>query len=150
MNRKYGLIGKVILFVMALAASGVVFAQSNSKAPVSAETELIAKEKQKWDSLKTGTWNDLENMFAEDYRSIGYLPDGSVRMVTKAQSFAPENKLPAGIGFVLSDFKVIFADKNSAVVTYIAQGPIKVHASSVWARRGKEWKTIFYQATMTK
>jgi hypothetical protein len=153
MKRKLDSLGKGIVLVISLAVFVGVpdgSAQGRPLAPVSTETELIAKEKGKFDAIKNGTWNDLRDMFAEDYRSIGYRPDGTVRMVNKAQSFAPENKLPVGIGFVLSEFNVIFADKNSAVVTYLAEGPIKIHATSVWARRDKEWKTIFYQATMTK
>jgi hypothetical protein len=71
-------------------------------------------------------------------------------MTTKAESFSQENRLPPGVEFVLSDFKIISADKKSVVLTYRAAGPIKIHATSVWTKRGKEWKTIFYQATMTR
>ena len=114
------------------------------------ETLLIRLEKLKWDALKSGNMSSLSETFADDYQSIGYFPDGSVRMTTKSQTLAAQNKLPPDINFVLSDFKVIFADKNSAVVTYLAEGPIKVHATSIWAKRGKRWQTIFYQATMIK
>lgn len=89
-------------------------------------------------------------MFAEDFLSLGYEPDGTVKMTTKAQSFSRENRLPPGFEFTLSDFKVISANKDSVIVTYVAAGPIKVHATSVWAKRGREWKTVFYQATMIR
>ena len=88
-------------------------------------------------------------LVAKIYPAAAQEPDGTVKMTTKAQSFSQENKLPPGIEFTVSDFKVVSAGKDSAVVTYIATGPIKVHATSVWTKLDKEWKTIFYQATMT-
>jgi hypothetical protein len=140
--------------VLVLISPSLFFAQTKAKSTVNVTgstmgKELIAKEKSKWDALKDGRWLSLREMFAEDFLSIGYEPDGSVKMTTKAQSFSPENRLPPGIEFTVSDFKVVSAGKDSAVVTYIATGPIKVHATSVWAKLGKDWKTIFYQATMT-
>jgi hypothetical protein len=145
----------LIFALLVIASQTLIFAQTRAKSNLSAsmgslETALIAKEKQKWEALKNGRWLSLKDMFAEDFLSIGYEPAGTVKMTTKAQSFSQENWLPPGIEFTLSDFKVVSADKDSAVVTYIATGPIKVHATSVWAKRGKEWKTIFYQATMTR
>ena len=145
----------LLLALLVIAASQLVLAQTVAKNSAKAtanslEATLIAKEKRKWDALKNGRWLSLKDMFAEDFISIGYEPDGAVKMSMKAQSFSQENRLPSGIEFALSDFKVVAANKDSAVITYIAAGPIKVHATSVWAKRGKEWKTVFYQATMTR
>ena len=144
----------LILAVFVLISPSLLFAQTKAKSTVIVTSgtmgkELIAREKSKWEALKNGRWLDLREMFAEEFLSIGYEPDGSVKMTTKAQSFSQNNRLPPGIEFTLSDFKVVSAGKDSAVVTYIATGPIKVHATSVWTKLDKEWKTIFYQATMT-
>jgi hypothetical protein len=147
---------RILIFALLLiVAAPTIFAQATASGSAtvvanSIEATLVAKEKQKWEALKNGGWLSLKDMFAEDFLSIGYEPDGTVRMTTKAQSFSQENRLPPGIEFALSDFKVISAGKDSAVVTYTATGPIKVHATSVWAKRGEEWKTVFYQATMTR
>lgn len=145
------------IWILALlfAVSPIVLAQTKAKisAKVTAsslEARLIAKEKQKFDAIKNGEWLSLKDMFAEDYLSIGYRPDGTVKINTKAQSFSGEFNLPPGIEFTLSDFKVISINKESAIITYVATGPIKVQATSVWAKRVKVWKTIFYQATMIK
>jgi hypothetical protein len=139
----------VILFIFALGVSSAA-AQSKTVSENSTEATLIAKEKQKWNALKNGGWLALKEMFAEEFISIGYEPDGSVRATTKAQSFSQENRLPPGVDFVMSDFRVIWADKKNAVVTYQAAGPIKVQATSHWTKRGKNWQTVFYQATMIR
>ena len=144
----------LILALLVIAASPLVLAQKKARSSArvtvnSLEATLIAKERQKWESLKNGQWLSLKDMFAEDCLSIGYEPDGTVKMSTRAQAFSQEGRLPS-IEFALSDFKVVWANKDSAVVTYIAAGPIKLHATSMWAKRGKEWKTVFYQATMTR
>jgi len=125
---------------------------SNAKnaAKNSLEEMLIAKEKQKWESLTNGRWIELKDMFAEDFISIGYQPDGSVKMTTKVESFTATGALPADVKFVLSDFRIILADKKNAIITYQAAGPIKVQATSHWTKRGKNWQTVFYQATMVR
>src|SRR4051812_34053121 len=129
---------RILMFALLLiVAAPAIFAQATASgsAPAatnSSEETLVAKEKQKWEALKNGQWLSLKDMFAEDFLSIGYEPaDGSVKMTTKAQTFSQENRLPPGIEFTLSDFKVVSAGKDSAVVTYLAAGPIKVHATSV-------------------
>ena len=137
----------LLFFLLIVTISGLASAQSK---PSNLSSDLILKERQKWEALKAGRWLSLSDMFAEEFLSIGYEPDGSVRMTTKAQSFSPDNKLPPGIDFSVSDFKVVMVGKDSAVVTYTASGPIKVFATSVWAKRGREWKTVFYQASMIR
>ncbi len=71
-------------------------------------------------------------------------------MTDKAESFAAAGALPADVKFVLSDFKIILADKKNAVITYLATGPIKVQATSHWTKRGTNWQTVIYQATMIR
>lgn len=143
----------ILLFGLILFCAAFVTAQNKNAGKNSAgslEEMLVAKEKQKWESLSNGRWLELKDMFAEDFVSIGYQPDGSVKMTNKAESFALSGALPAGISFVLSDFKIVSADKKNAVITYQAAGPIKVQATSHWTRRGKKWQTVFYQATMLR
>jgi hypothetical protein len=152
---------KNAILILALVLSYSVFAAAQSKTANDAansknavknslEKILIAKEKQKWESLTNGRWVELKDMFAEDFVSVGYQPDGSVKMTNKVESFAANGALPADVKFVLSDFKIISADKKNAVITYQASGPIKVQATSHWTRRGKNWQTVFYQATMLR
>ena len=54
------------------------------------------------------------------------------------------------------DFRVEYAGRDGALVTYVAhvdatyQGqplPPRVAVSSLWVRRGRQWKLLFHQAT---
>jgi hypothetical protein len=147
---------KKVILICILVLTCVSFAAAQSKtannggAANSLEEMLIAREKQKWESLTNGRWAELKDLFAEDFVSIGYQPDGSVKMTNKTESFAASGALPPDVKFVLSDFKIISADKKNAVITYQASGPIKIQATSHWTKRGKNWQTVFYQATMLR
>ncbi len=147
--KKVILICVLILTCVSLAAAQSK-TSSNNSAKNSLKEMLIKRESQKWELLSNGRWLESKNMFADDFISIGYQPDGSVKMTNKAESFTASGALPAGVKFVLSDFKIISADKKNAVITYQASGPIKVQATSHWTKRGKNWQTVFYQATMLR
>ena len=89
----------ILLFGLILFCAAFAAAQKQNdwqKFRNSLEEMLIAKEKQKWESLSNGRWSELKDMFAEDFVSIGYQPDGSVKMTNKAESFASSGALPAG------------------------------------------------------
>jgi len=115
----------ILIFALVLSCSAFAAAQSKTATNVSTnknstknsvEEVLIAKEKQKWEALMNGRWLELKDLFAEDFISIGYQPDGSVKMTTKADSFAATGRLPADVKFVLSDFKMISADKKMSLL----------------------------------
>jgi hypothetical protein len=148
--KKVVLMCVLVLTCVSFAAAQGKTPNNSSSAANSLEKTLIAREKQKWESLTNGRWAELKDMFAEDFVSIGYQPDGSVKMTNKAESFASSGALPADVKFVLGDFKIISADKKNAVITYTATGPIKVQATSHWTKRGANWQTVFYQATMIR
>lgn len=111
------------------------------------DTLLIEREKQKWQALESGKWTSVADWFDEHFIAISYGVMGSPKMTNKAQTFAVNPRLPPGVGFALKDFKVIRANGETSVVTYLARGPVAFYASSVWVKRDGEWKTIFYQAT---
>jgi hypothetical protein len=49
------------------------------------DTILINKEKAKWEALKTGDLDMYNKWFADDFVSIGYMPDGSVYRAWKSE-----------------------------------------------------------------
>ena len=125
------------------------FAQSNNW-----DSILIDRENAKWEALKTGNFGLHSDWLAEDFSSIGYMPDGSVYRMEKTNLSKPTNPgekgtLPAAI-FLLSNFKVVNASETVRLITYQADGPINLYVTSVWSKRGNEWKTVFYQATKYK
>jgi hypothetical protein len=136
-------------FVMNILFCSVSFAQN-----ASVDSMLVDREKIKWEGLKTGNFGLHSDWFADDFTSIGYMPDGSVYRMEKANVAKPTNpgekrNLPTAVFFV-SNFKVVNASETVRLITYQADGPINLYVTSVWSKRGNEWKTVFYQATKYK
>lgn len=121
--------------------------------PDEVESLLIAAEQQKWDQFAAGGMEDLDlNLYAEDFINIGYYPTGILRQ-TKAEAFAPpaDSSMvpPPMVGMIeLSDFIVVHASENAAIVSYKVTAPFgTMYVSSTWALRDGEWQTVFYQAS---
>ena len=118
--------------------------------------EIIAKETQKWDAIRAGSWSNIAGLYADDYMSVGYAPDLTVSRRTKQEMFGRAKLGRAD--FHLSDIKVITSNADTAVISFIATGTgsgpfgssFAIYASSVWVKRRGEWKTIFYQASLKK
>ena len=128
---------------------------SNAQKLSATDSLLISYEQKKWDAIRTGDHSVINDLMADDFYNIGYLPDGSVfrsgkPAKSKAASSAKEmQKLPKA-DFKLSDFKIITATKDVKIVTYTAKGPLSLYVTTTWARRQKNWKSVFYQATAFK
>lgn len=120
----------------------------------SIDSMLIHREITKWEGLKTANFDLHPEWFIAELTSIGYLPDGSVYKSGEEQThesgslLEPEKYPPAD--FKLSSFKVIHAGPQVCIVTYQADGPLQLYATTVWQLMDDEWKTIFYQATRYK
>ncbi|HYG98664.1 MAG TPA: nuclear transport factor 2 family protein [Terriglobales bacterium] len=115
------------------------------------EEQLIKREKDLAAAEQRRAIAVVEEALAEDFHEIG-IDD---RLYTKADvvPMLPDVKIE---DYSLTDFKVVPLNKESAVVTYIAnvQGSYKGEAfpkkncvSSVWARRNGSWRLVFHQAT---
>lgn len=140
----------ILCFCYAVAMSFSAYPQTDA----GADSLLIVREKIKWEALKTGQFGMNSQWFAPDFISIGYMPDGSVYRSEKANTARPTNpgekaKLPPA-DFALSNFKIVTATSDVKVVTYQADGPLNLYATTTWAKRGAEWLSVFYQATKYK
>jgi hypothetical protein len=149
MNKVRKYFARIVFYTTSVLFCSVCFAQSDNL-----DSMFIGREKAKWEALKTGNFGLHNEWFTDDFSSIGYMPDGSVYRMEKSNLAKPTNpgekgKLPAA-DFLLSNFKVINASETVRLVTYQADGPINLYVTSVWSKRGNEWKTVFYQATKYK
>lgn len=118
--------------------------------------ELIALEKQKVDYL-FGTPEEKHTalqLFDKDFVNIAIGPGGPQWEIPDLEvhiKIFPT--LPAG-SFALTEFHVTQLTRDCVVVSYKIVGPGpegKPWASlnsSTWAKRGREWKTVFYQASL--
>jgi hypothetical protein len=142
---------RILATALALAtlAPPAVAADADS----SADNELIRMESAKWDPAGLRNPATLMSMFSTDMLSVDYGADlhGGVERRTWRQIIAygplPEWKVNLG------DWRVLHPGADVAVVSYKVTGVSvewKAYATSVWARHGGKWETVFYQASAAK
>jgi hypothetical protein len=95
-------------------------------------------------------------MFDPGFHGIGEGPTGPSRSDYAQSASALKGSIlpvfPAGT-FTMSDVHVVSLQRGCTVITYIATGPgpdgkpWSAFLSSTWVKRGKEWKTVYYQET---
>ncbi|HET7537492.1 MAG TPA: hypothetical protein VFJ90_13615 [Candidatus Didemnitutus sp.] len=95
-------------------------------------------------------------MFDTDFHGIGEGPTGPSRSDYAQSTSNLKGPIfpvfPAGT-FKMSDVHIVTLQPGCVVITYIASGPgpdgkpWSAFLSSTWVKRGKEWKTVYYQET---
>ena len=136
----------LLIALSACATSGT----GPQMAPQPGYDELQRLESGKWDPSTLGGRDEFMALFAEDFVSVEYGPDvhGGVHRKTRADVFSAPPLPPAR--FELSEWKFIQAASDAVIVSYRVKGlsfPWEAYATSVWARRGGKWQTVFYQAS---
>jgi hypothetical protein len=133
---------------LALATRGGGAAAEQDPTPL-----LVRLEESKWTALGSGRWKTVEPLYAESFVSISVGPDGLLRTSNRAETFSPGTSPPAA-EFRLSHMRVLRAGPTAAVVTYTATGPLgfpvtpmRLFATSVWARENSRWQTVFFHAS---
>ena len=141
-----------ILAIAAVAAVLIVSGCTTAKMMPARpdDSELQRLESAKWDPSSLGGKEAFMDLFAEDFVSVEYGPDvhGGVHRKTRADVFSAPPLPPAR--FELSEWKFIHAAADAVVVSYRVKGlsfPWEAYATSMWARRGGKWRTVFYQAS---
>jgi hypothetical protein len=116
------------------------------------DSQLVTMERQKWRALAEGKFGSVADLFAEDFINVAWLPEKGMVRQPRAEALAALAKFPASQEEIpLSDFQLVHATDGAVIVTYKAAAPFGLlFATSVWARRGGEWKTVFYQASVAK
>src|SRR5262245_19720275 len=118
------------------------------------ESDIIAKEKAAWDTIKKKDWDGFGKTLASDYLEV--LDDG---VHDKAASVADIKDLDlADVTF--ADWKMLPINKNVVLITYNAtvKGTFKGQAippgpyreASAYVNRNGDWVTIFYQETLAR
>ena len=126
-------------------------AETKSTAMVS-ESDIIAKEKAAWDTIKKKDWDGFAKTLASDYLEV--LDDGvhdKAGTLTAIKDFDLSD-------VTFADWKMLTIDKDAVIITYTATvkalfkgeavppGPFR--EASVYVNRGGEWQTAFYQETL--
>ena len=117
------------------------------------ESDIIAKEKAAWDTIKKKDWDGFGKTLASDYLEV--LDDGvhdKAGTITEIKNFDLSE-------VTFADWKMLTIDKDAVIITYTATvkamfkgeavppGPFR--EASVYVNRGGEWQTAFYQETLS-
>ncbi|HWC16475.1 MAG TPA: nuclear transport factor 2 family protein [Terriglobales bacterium] len=129
------------------------FSQAAKNKNSDAEQKVVSAEKQLWEAWKNKDFEPFkQNLSADsvmvDMGGIVYGKDKAVDMLSKT---------PCEVkSYSLSDTKVDWIDKDTALLTYKAdsdatcggqKSPPSVYASSLWVRKAGKWQAAFHQET---
>lgn len=116
-----------------------------------ADSDVAAKEREIWDTIKKKDYAAFAAMLADDYIHIAN--DG---IYDKAVTVDGVKQLDF-TDITFSDWKTVMLDKDAAVVTYTVNvkgtsggqpiPPTPVRGGSVWVNRGGKWVGVFHQET---
>lgn len=127
-------------------------ASTTPKAEANApDADIIAREKQIWDMIKTKNPDGFGSMLADDFI---YITDDGVYDKAGTVNGIKQLEL-TDVSF--SDWKVVRLDEDAAVVAYTvnmkgtSEGkpipPTSLRAGSVWVNRDGKWVGVFHQDT---
>lgn len=127
---------------------------STMKSAAPTESEMTAKEKAAWDTLKKKDYEAFGNLLASDYIEVE--DDG---VYDKAGIVAYVKDLDI-TDTTFSDWKMTPIDNDAVILTYTvnlkatAKGeavpPGPYHSVAVWVNRDGKWQDFFYQQTLVK
>jgi hypothetical protein len=116
----------------------------------SVQEQIVAKERQELDALKTGDKEAFAELLADDALFLDPRGTGTkVEVVSHVTDFRL-------VEYVMEDIKFVPLSENSGLVAYKltergnAHGKefsAKVYASAIWTRRAGKWVCIFSQET---
>ncbi|MCL5287259.1 MAG: nuclear transport factor 2 family protein [Acidobacteria bacterium] len=113
---------------------------------------LIAQEKQAWEEEKNQNADFFRKVMTDQF--VAAEPDGKRYTKAEVLPLIPTVRMTS---FELTDFQVIRAGRDAAVLTYRAtvrapaegkETSTSVLATTVWVRRGTVWKMTFHQKTL--
>lgn len=109
---------------------------------------LMDREQMAWKAIQDKRYDDFSKLLADDYRGVS------------DEGLSDRNKELADIKQVsfsntmLSDMNVVWADKNTAIVSAVASFDVttpdgktqnyKARTTSVWTKRGKDWLVVYH------
>ena len=116
------------------------------------EEMLIVLEKRAWEEEKNQNADFFRTVMTGQF--VAAEPDGKRYTKEEVLRLIPTARMTS---YDLSDFHLIRGGRDAAVLTYRATftGPVegketttKMLATTVWVRRGTEWKMTFHQKTL--
>jgi hypothetical protein len=139
------------------AAVAVFTAPAVARDGTAEDNRLEQLETAKWHPSSLGGMAAVSKLFAREFVSVEYGSDFN-GLVYRKQGMERSRsgdlaKLGAALDatkFQLTEWKVLHPSPTVTVLSYRVTAPElrwTAYATSIWARRGEVWKTVFYQAS---
>jgi hypothetical protein len=149
----------VAVIVALMLGSTTASAQSSS----AADTLLQRLETAKWRPSVLGPRKALHDLFAPDFMTVEYDPNGAFAGVHRKVNArrlldtGGEDALIKALNamtFTLSDWRFQHLSPTVVLVSYQVASPefgdTSLWATSIWRRAGDKWQTAFYQASTAR
>lgn len=145
---------KIMMVLMIVAGvSSVAFGQTNMSKDKndSIGAQLIAMEKQAWETWKNQDRSFQQSLLSED--AVAVSDTGVAGKTQFLNDIFTDCKVKS---YSVDNFKVVMLEKNTALMTYKAtqdamcggkQMPATQWASSMYMKRGGKWLNVFYQTS---
>jgi ketosteroid isomerase-like protein len=161
MKRAFVLLAAVVIIfsglLLAEANSSATAARKQSGAPDSGagllKQQIVSKERQGLDALKTGDLTIFANLTADDAVFVDdHGPAGKAQVLQNTAQFRLTD-------YTMDNVKFVEVSNNSGVISYelnekgTSHGNVfsaHVYVSSVWAERAGKWVCLFSQETAAK
>lgn len=148
MQRSFWVLLLVGSFTVAAVAQGDMKMGKNS----ATEDKIVQMEKDLWEAWKTHNADPFKNNMSDKSVDVGAEgvmgKEDAVKMIAGSDCQVTS--------YSISDTKVTWLDKNTALLTYKGtqdatcgghKVPDAVWASSIWTKEGSQWKAAFHQET---
>lgn len=146
--------------VLALCASAHAKTK-NRASQASVDAEIQRLEAAKWHPSSIGGAGRLQSLFADDFVTVEFGTDvhGLVdrKFNTKQAMGGPDAakllQMLDQTQFEITGWHFVHVGADGVVVSYHISAPAlswNAYATSVWAKRGGRWQTVFYQASAAK
>lgn len=130
---------------LARVASAALLTVFATLASAGDKEDLIALDKQWAETVMKGDNTAAEKILADQIISVTEKGVGG-----RKEEIASYQAAPAGTRYEAADYKVIFLDPNTAVMTHATKGPDAHYSMHVWSRKGGKWQVVATSTTPMK
>jgi hypothetical protein len=122
--------------------SGLLLAAMASGAVAGPKEELIELDMQWGTTGMTGDVSFAATLLSDDLISVS--EDG---IGGKQDQLANNEPAPAGSVYEVTDFKVVFLDDNTAVMSHSVAGDQAHYSMHVWSKKSGKWQVVATSST---
>lgn len=127
---------------LTLVASAALLTVFATLASAGDKEDLIALDKQWAETVMKGDKSAAEKILADQIISVTEKGVGG-----RKEEIASYQAAAAGTRYEATDYKVIFLDPNTAVMTHGTKGPDAHYSMHVWSRKGGKWQVVATSTT---